>query len=715
ATGYPAADVLGKSPRLLQSGLTPVEVYQDLWTTILRGDVWRGELRNRTRSGELVWHSVAISPIRGDDGVITHFLGVQEDVTRYKKVIQTLDERDQRFRQLAENIREVFFVVTADFSETVYINQAYEIIWGRPVESVYRNPRAFMDAVEPEDREGLQSLIARNQRGETPDEVEFRVRRPDGEVRTVLAHAAPVLNERGEVYRIIGVVMDVTERRHAEDTVREREAMFRNLIEASFHGIVVTENGRITEVNQGMTDITGYATEELIGRPSLEVVAEESLHLVAHRIEARIDGNYDLIGRHKDGHRIQLEATARTHETGGVVRRVTALRDVTETRLLEEQFRRAQKMEAVGRLAGGVAHDFNNLLTVITSYAQMLQQDLSEHDPRRSDLDEVLKASHAAARLTRQLLAFSRRQVLEPRLLEIEESVTNAEKLLRRVIGEDVTLVTVLNPEPARVKIDPGQLEQVIMNLAVNARDAMPQGGRLTIETATVSMDETYIRGHWPATPGDYVMLAVSDTGIGMDQETQAQIFEPFFTTKETGKGTGLGLSTVYGIVKQSAGFIWVYSEPGHGTTFKIYLPRHDEAAAPIDIGPHGPAPGGTETILLTEDDPAVRNISQQILERQGYTVLPAAGADAALRIAAARPDGIDMLLTDMVMPEISGRDLAATFARLYPRSAILYMSGYTDDAVVRHGVLDSNAAYLQKPFSPDTLARKVRQVLDAR
>jgi signal transduction histidine kinase len=383
-------------------------------------------------------------------------------------------------------------------------------------------------------------------------------------------------------------------------------------------------------------------------------------------------------------------------------------------RRLEDQLLQSQKMEAVGRLAGGVAHDFNNLLTAIIGYSQLLLGGFDISDPRRESLEEIEKAGKRAAALTSQLLAFSRKQVLQMRLLDLNSVVSNMETMLRRLIGEDVELAVALRPGIGIVKADQGQLEQVIMNLAVNARDAMPQGGKMTIETAAASLDEEYAREHIGVQPGRYVMLAISDTGSGMDKATQARIFEPFFTTKERGKGTGLGLSTVYGIVNQSGGHIWVYSEPGRGTTFKIYLPLVEDGSRPARESAEPPRSGfGSETVLLAEDEEAVRKLTRGILEMHGYTVLEANSGPEALRAVQEYPGKIHLLLTDVVMPQMSGKSLSNSIGLLRPDIKVLYVSGYTDEAIIQHGVLDRSVAFLQKPFTPEGLTSKVREVLD--
>lgn len=690
------------------------------------------------KDGFRMWARVVITALRDAHGKLAGFAEITRDITEQRRVAEaeaafTLElqqarvelnrnrhdqesrHKEERFRQLADNIDEVFFVIDSQLRETLYINPAYEKVWGRTCQSVYEDPPSFLEPVPIEDRLRLEEHIGRIQLGEQPGKLVFRVVQPNGNVRWLPTHAVPIRNEQGEVCRISGVALDITESREAHLALEEIADRYQKLTETSFDAIAVSEGGVIREANRGYVKMFGYdRMEEIIGRPVIDFIAGESRADVKRRIAEGIDGTYELVGQRKDGGKILLEATASTHMIGGRPGRITALRDMTEKRGLEDQFRQAQKMEAVGRLAGGVAHDFNNLLTVIMSYTDMLLEGVSPQDPRAEDLDQIRKAAVTAASLTRQLLAFSRQQVIEPRLVNLSEIVSMSQKMLKRLIGDDVEVETTLTSEPIAVMIDPGQLEQVIMNLAVNARDAMPRGGRLILETAGVKMDAEFAQDHWPANPGRLAMLAVTDTGIGMDAQTLGRIFEPFFTTKEIGKGTGLGLATVYGIVKQSNGFIRVFSEPGKGTTLRIYFPLVDKPAEQYDGRPElVRMQVGTETILLAEDAAAVRVAACQILERLGYTVLEAPSARDALNIAKKRQSPIHLLLTDVVMPEMSGRELMEQFVLLRPDAKVLYMSGYTDHSIVRHGILRPGIAYLQKPFSPDTLARKVRDVLD--
>ena len=508
------------------------------------------------------------------------------------------------------------------------------------------------------------------------------------------------------------------ERRRAEAALRQSEERFERVFRASPIGITVSTlaEGRYLDVNAAFLRMVGRTREDVIGRTAFDIAFWHDPADRARVMDQLRGGSateVEAVVRAKDGTARHALIALEQIDIGGVPCVVALVHDVTAPKLLEQQLRQAQKMEAVGRLAGGVAHDFNNMLTVITSYSDLLFEDLEEGDPKRDDLTQIIKAATGAAALTRQLLAFSRQQVIQPRVLDVNAVVESTRKLLTRLIGEDVALVATLAPDLGLVMNDPGQVEQVIMNLVVNARDAMPEGGRLTIETANVDVGVEFVRDHPLAQPGRYVMIAVTDTGTGMDADTQAHVFEPFFTTKEAGKGTGLGLATVYGIVKQSGGFIWLYSEVGRGSAFKVYLPRIEAAAEPVDAAAAAPLPRGTETVLVVEDAAAVRTVVRQMLERSGYAVLDAADGALALEIAARHHGPIHLVVTDVVMPAMGGRQLSEQLARLRPETKVLYTSGYTDDAIVRHGVLEAGVPFLQKPFTPEALVRKVREVLD--
>ena len=499
--------------------------------------------------------------------------------------------------------------------------------------------------------------------------------------------------------------------------IHDKDARFRLLFDDNPQPMWVFERSTrvFLEVNRAAMAHYGYSREQFLALRVTDLVPEEDRVRLTGVLDALGPGNRALgVWRHRtaDGRWLDVETAVHEVTFGGRQAALAVLIDVTERRLLEEQLRQAQKMEAVGMLAGGIAHDFNNLLTIITGYSQLILNGQAPNDPNRASVEQILKAGDRAAALTRQLLAFSRRQVMQPKVLDLNQLVASLGVMLRRLIGEDIDLHLEMGPDLGRVNSDPGQVEQVIMNLAVNARDAMPKGGSLTIETCNVDLGEDYVRTHIAVRPGPYVMLAVSDTGTGMDTETLAHLFEPFFTTKGQGKGTGLGLSIVFGIVKQSGGNIGVYSEPGKGTSVKIYLPRVDQGAASEPEHLAGAPDRGSETILLVEDEDMVRKLVRETLEREGYKLLDAAGPMEAQKLVQNYHGPIHLMITDVVMPKLSGRELADRVLRQRPDIKVLYMSGYTDNAVVNSGVLDNEMAFLQKPFTPGVLTRKVRQVL---
>jgi len=507
--------------------------------------------------------------------------------------------------------------------------------------------------------------------------------------------------------------------RSAQQALKSSEANFRSLVVNAPYGICRSNaNGQLVGANPALIAMLGFSDGDELLRRNLAADIYSDPEQRESLLECFRSGrSFDKVEaewKRQDGSALMVRVSARPIREGGKsVSFELYAEDITEQRALEQQLRQSQKMEAVGRLAGGIAHDFNNLLMVISGYCEFLLQRLGPDPSLRNSAQEISNAADRATSLTRQLLAFSRKQLLTPKVLDLNAVVSENLKMLPRLIGEDIDLVTVPAEGLGRVKADPGQIEQVVMNLVVNARDAMPSGGRLTLETANVTLDEAYARRHPGVTPGDYVMLAISDTGSGMDQETQLHIFEPFYTTKGQ-KGTGLGLSMVYGIVKQSGGYIWVYSEPDHGTTFKVYLPRVEETEEKPVLQPEPARPQlGHETILVVEDEPQLRDLTRQFLETRGYKVLVAENGAAAINVARQHSGPIHLLLTDIIMPVMNGRELAQRMAVLSPKTRILFMSGYTENAVWHNGLMETSANFLQKPFTLDALTRKVREVLE--
>jgi len=713
----------------------------------------RYEFRIFTKSGETRWLDFSASTIQfGGENAI---LATAFNITERKRVeaMQSAMYRISEIATITEDLDEFFAAAHRVVSQLMYANNLYIALWD-PISGSLSFPY-FVDEVDKAPDEsyftgrGMTRFILRTGQPLRVTEAEFQEMVKAGEVESV---GAPSVDWMGAPFRagnqtfgaivvqsyVPGVFYNDHDlevlnfvaqhlastiiRKRNEEALRDSEQRYRELVQSAVYGIFRSSTrDNFLEINPALVRLLGYDSvdEVLALNLATDVYADkdERNRIVREYAKGGSIEGLEVRWKRKDSKIITVRLSGRAviNLRGETEAFEMIAEDVTERRLLEDQLRQSQKMEAVGRLAGGIAHDFNNLLTVIKGYSELMLDEIRENDPLRSEVEEIKKAADRAATLTRQLLAFSRQQVLEPRVLDLNSVVSNMEKLLRRLLGEDVQLHTALSASLGRVKADPGQIEQVIMNLAVNARDAMPNGGRLTVETSNVDLDDTYLHDHAGASPGSYVMFAVSDSGQGISQEVQQRIFEPFFTTKELGKGTGLGLSTVYGIVKQSGGYIWVYSELGVGTTFKIYLPRLD---APAEATPPPPPPAlpfrGRETVLLVEDEDGVRALVRQVLHKHGYHVLEARHGGEALLHCERHTGKIDLLLTDVVLEQMGGRELAQRLTHLRPDIKVLYISGYTDDAIVAHGILKQGTAFLQKPFTTEALAKKVREVLAA-
>ena len=604
--------------------------------------------------------------------------------------------------------------------QTDFVSAHIKEMLGYTVEEWLSTPDFWSTVVHPDDRARAEAEAAQIYSNESSGRQEFRYVTRDGRAVWVESTYVVIRDDEGQPVGLRGVTIDITERKKAEEALRDSEERYRDLVENA-HDIIYSHDlkGNYLSVNKAAERITGYTCEEALklnmSQTLVPECADRAKEMIARKLAGENVTAYELEILAKDGRRIAIEVNSKLMYENGVPVAVQGIaRDVTERKQLEEQLRQSQKMEAIGQLAGGVAHDFNNLLTAINGYSSLALQRIDDSSSIKPYLEEVKKAGDRAANLTRQLLAFGRKQIMQPLALDLNSVVSDMNKMLRRLIGEDIALSAKLAPDLRRIKADPGQVEQVLINLVVNARDAMPTGGNLTIETANVSLDQEYASHHMGIQPGRYVMLAVSDTGSGMDEATRAHIFEPFFTTKEKGKGTGLGLSTVYGIVQQSGGSIWVYSEPNQGTSFKVYLPELPSHASADVVESHSEEiASGSERILLVEDEEVVRGLTTNILEGAGYQVIAASGGAEAAELCAARNEPIDLLLTDVVMPKTSGKEVAEQLTKMQPGLKVLFMSGYTDEAIVHHGVLDANVEFIQKPFTPAALSQKIREVLD--
>ena len=754
--GYDPKELLGQPYDVLLTGLPDDAIVQEMTDGALRDGQRRPAytVAHRHKDGRVIALEIVESPVE-QDGRVVGIQGFARDITEWKRAeqLQSVVYRiaqatnqatslDDVYRAVHQIIGEVmpagnFFIAQYDeqnnllsfpyFVDEIDVAPASPCKPGKELTSyILRTGKSLLCTAEVD-----QELRARGEVEvvSAPSAVWLGVplRMADKTigVMAVQDYSNPTAygeREQRILEYVSSEVAKAIERKRAEQALQQSEAQYRELVENAASAIFrATLDGRFLEVNPALVEMLGYdSKEELLQRnlaPDIYRRPGDREALIQRISESGVVQSVEVEWVRKDGQFITVSLSGRAlkDKLGNIVCIESIAENVSERRLLEDQLRQAQKMEAVGRLAGGVAHDFNNLLMVITGYGELLRDRLQASDPSVKNLDEILKASERAAALTRQLLAFSRRQVLEPRVLSLNDVVADVEKMLRRLIGEDVELVTRLAPHLGTVRADPGQLEQVLMNLAVNARDAMPRGGRLVIQTSNIEVDDDFARRHLGLQAGSWVTCVVSDTGAGMDADTRAHIFEPFFTTKEKGKGTGLGLATVYGIVKQSGGYVGVYSEKDQGTTFTVYLPRVDQMAQPAaGTGTVSAATGGTETILLVEDEAGVRELGIEILRSKGYTVLAATNAEQALRLAREHTGPVHLLLTDLVLPGISGRELAEQLSTQQPKTKVVYMSGYTEDTFLHQVGLPPSTAFLQKPFSPALLARKIRETLDA-
>jgi PAS domain S-box-containing protein len=677
--------------------------------------------------------------IRGKSGQITHILWSVEavtiagescllgsllDITERKRSEIALIESNEKFHQLANNISDVFWIRSADMQQLHYISPAFEHIWGRPVAALHANPGQWVDFVFPEDRERVQNAFFTHESDLARLDIEYRIVRPDGEIRWIRVRRFQVHDAAGKLIRYIGIVTDITERKRAEEELRWKTAILEAQVDSSLDGILVVDSqGRQILQNQRMIDLWKIPAHIAGNKDDAEQVKfvtqrtkkpEQFLakmtYLYSHPNEVSRD-EIELI----DGTVLDRYSSPVRDKHGNYYGRIWTFRDITEQRKLEAQFRQSQKMEAFGQLAGGVAHDFNNILAVIQLQAGLLKTESNLSLEQLDSASEIEKASARATNLTRQLLLFSRQQTMQPRELNLKDVVENISKMLRRTLGEHIHLLLKFPPQPLFIHADPGMVDQILLNLAVNARDAMPKGGEIIIETSAIEFDEVSATQNPQARPGSFICLSVSDTGCGIPAEILPRIFEPFFTTKDVGKGTGLGLATIFGIVQQHKGWITVYSEVDRGSAFRIFLPRQTEVSDTRFVRSSLPSmTGGTETILLVEDESAVRDSVRIVLSRLGYRVLEAATGDEALEIWKTDGHRIQLLLTDLMMPGgINGKELAYDLLQRAPQLKVIYASGYSSEIAGPDFRLEDGVNFLTKPFDARKLAQTIRDNLD--
>ncbi len=646
-----------------------------------------------------------------------HIEGSIVNITNRKQAEETLRQREALNRKMFANIGDVIVIIDKEGMNR-YKSPNIEKLFGWKPEDVLG--KSYWENIHPDDilsqKVFFRTLVSET---DTVQTTECRYKCKDGRYKWIEFIGTNLIHDT-DICGILGNYHNITDRKAVEHSLRESEARFKALHNASFGGITIHDKGIILECNQGLADLTGYSVDELIGMDGLLLIAEQSRTMVMDKIVSGYEKPYEAVGLHKNGNEFPIRLEARNIPYKGKEVRTVEFRDITEYKKaeqdkekLQDQLVQAQKMESVGRLAGGVAHDFNNMLSIIIGNIEIIQEDIAQDSPLFSRVYEVKKAAQRSADLTRQLLAFARKQTISPKILNPNHTIDGMLKMLKRLIGEDIDLLWQPKRHLWSVKIDPSQIDQILANLCVNARDAIKDVGKVTIETNNICFDDNYCREHQGFSPGEFVLIGFSDDGCGMDKETTEKLFDPFFTTKRKGKGTGLGMATVYGIIKQNNGFINVYSEPGQGTTFKIYIPRKEESKTEEPVNKKRKTPKGSETVLLVEDEISILRITTIMLERLGYKVLPANTPKEAIRICNFSKVKIDLLITDVVMPSMNGRELAQTILKAFPDIKCLYMSGYTSNVIAHRGILDEGLHFINKPFSKQDLSIKLRQILD--
>jgi PAS domain S-box-containing protein len=719
--GYSSFEELQKH-NLEEKGFNPDYSREDFKKELEeKGSVVGLEAKWRRRDGTIIFVRETARIVLDPLGNLQYYEGTVEDVTARKRAEEALSEERRLLRTLIDNMPDYIYVRDSE-SRFLLANHALaQLVGAKSPEDLLGKsdsdffPKELAEAFYADD----QRIIRTGQGVLNQEEASMD---SQGNAKWTLTSKVPLRDKSGHVIGIMGIGRDITKRRQSEKELRESQEKFTKAFYSSPESMLISTlpQGRIIEVNDATLRLWEYDRSDVIGKTTSElgiwVSPDERAAFIQRVTQKGSSREEKTTFRSKSGKINQVRISAEIIQSENELCLLSIIRDITEQEALELQLRQSQKMEAVGRLSGGVAHDFNNLLGVIIGYTEFLQEQIEETNPLRKSIDEVLKAGRRAAALTRQLLAFSRQQVLDPKVLDLNNVVSEMEKMLRRLIREDIELVTTLDPGLGKVKADQGQIEQVIMNLVVNARDAMPQGGKLIVKTGNFIMEESFVRQFpYPVKAGPYICITVTDTGIGMDAETRSRAFEPFFTTKEKGMGTGLGLSMVYGIVKQSGGYINVESSPGAGATFHIYLPRSEDATEPDAVVSEAVcAAGGHETILLVEDEDSLRSLTRQSLESSGYQVLEARDGTSALETSMQHRGTIDLLLTDIVMPGMNGRALAQELIRRRPEIKIVYMSGYTGQSYSDESPINPGSFFLAKPFSRQVLTSKIREALDA-